>query len=342
MPEPDPSPPAPLADVADTDVLDVDAAAEDAAAEDATEPAAPEPPVADACPNCGAPRTGPFCQGCGQHYLDERLTLRVLWREASSRVFNLDRGLLHTLSRLAGGPGRVPDDYVAGRRRRYTHPLSFYLLTATVYLLSGALYQSVAIEASRDAPLIIYQAPDAPADSLDTAADSLAEAGTGERLQAVFEEINGDGTGIARRAVQIQRRIGTPMLVFFALFLVLPLRLAFGPKRTLAETTVFSLYVVGFATLVMSLVAPLLYLTLDLVVASVLLTVLTFGTYAGLSAWGATTFWQPGWATVFKAAFACIVGYVVYAIASGFVAIVILLSEILETAEMGWRELLSL
>ncbi|HMB90182.1 MAG TPA: hypothetical protein VKP65_05000 [Rhodothermales bacterium] len=48
----------------------------------------------ETCPNCGAERVGEYCQGCGQHYLRRRLTLRILWREFAERFFKLEQRVL--------------------------------------------------------------------------------------------------------------------------------------------------------------------------------------------------------------------------------------------------------
>ena len=327
MPEPDLSP-APPADAPDADATPVAP----------PEPTAPEPLAAGAtCPNCGAPPAGPYCQGCGQRRLDERLTLRRLWREASSRVFNLDRGLLHTLARLAGGPGRVPADYVAGRRRRYTHPLSFYLLAATISLFSIGLYQEVVLSETGQAPMVSFEVEERDG----TTADSTASAR--ERLAAATERLNGDdGVGLIRQAVAYQRRVGTPLLVFFALFAVLPLRLVFGPARNLAETAVFSLYVIGFTTLAVAVVVPVVFHTLPILAATVVVGVGTLAAYAGVGVWGASVFWTPGWATTVKAGFAFLLGYAVYSTVLGVVALGLVLSRVLDEAGLGWRDLLSL
>ena len=95
---------------------------------------APAPAVAPAhCRNCGAARVGEYCADCGQHFLEDRLTFRLLAHEAWERV--VERGLLHTLRDMTARPGRVVRDYVEGRRRRYMSPLSFLLLGGALTLL---------------------------------------------------------------------------------------------------------------------------------------------------------------------------------------------------------------
>ena len=44
------------------------------------------------CLNCGADRVGPFCQNCGQKYLDAPLTYWALGKAFVDRVLDLDQG----------------------------------------------------------------------------------------------------------------------------------------------------------------------------------------------------------------------------------------------------------
>lgn len=84
----------------------------------------------DACLNCGVERVGRFCPACGQRYVDEPMTLRSLLRAFSSRVFDLDQGLLYTIRRLAIDPGGVSREYVKGRQKPYVHPLALLVVAS--------------------------------------------------------------------------------------------------------------------------------------------------------------------------------------------------------------------
>lgn len=94
------------------------------------------PPSASAAPclNCGAARLGDYCQDCGQHHRDDRLTLRLLWSEIASRFLMFDSVLTQTLWGLARRPGATALAYVRGHRRRYVNPLSYFLIAAAVAL----------------------------------------------------------------------------------------------------------------------------------------------------------------------------------------------------------------
>ncbi|MEM0962454.1 MAG: DUF3667 domain-containing protein [Bacteroidota bacterium] len=314
-----------------------DSASPDVPEVEPAEGAGRTPTVSGECSHCGEARRGAFCHECGQRYQDERLTLGRLWRDFVSRAFSLDHGLLHTLRQLATGPGRVPSAVVVGRSRAYTHPLSFYFLVSAISLFSAGLYAEDLIEAGMSSTAASVEIDDGAAEE-DVDRDPRAE-----RLRQALDEIEGeDGTGIARRVTEIMRRLNTPLLFLFALLAVLPLRLVFGRQRNLAETAVFSLYVVGFATLVVSILSPPIVWLSGVATGAILVSLLTVVAYGGILAWGAASFWRPGWRTVVKAVVASVLAYVAYSFVSGLVAILILFGDVLADAELGWTDLLSL
>lgn len=99
-------------------------------------PDEPEQHRAETCPNCDADRLDAYCQRCGQHYLDGRLTLGTLWSEFAERFLKLERGLGLTVRTLTVAPGRVCRRYVAGERKRYVSPLSYFVLGTAVVLFA--------------------------------------------------------------------------------------------------------------------------------------------------------------------------------------------------------------
>ena len=107
--------------------------------------AVPSPPLDDrptSCLNCGADRLGDYCQSCGQYHLDDRLTLRVVWREFAERFLKLERGLPATLRLALLDPGALARRYVGGERRRFVNPISFLLVGSAVAVLLIPLYAS--------------------------------------------------------------------------------------------------------------------------------------------------------------------------------------------------------
>lgn len=291
------------------------------------------------CPNCETDRVGAFCHGCGQRDLGERLTLRRLWGEFASRVFNLDRGLLHTVVAALRQPGAVAADYVAGRRRTYTNPLSFFLLVATVSLLTMQLFEDQMIatgspgfyrEAEREEAAAAAPAPDHEASPTENA------------MAAAADRLNGDdGTGLMRVYMEGMTRYNTPLSLLLALYLVPPFRLLFGNDRNVAELSVFALYAVGAMTLIATLMLPLMFIG-DGPTGALVMTGVMFLMYLGYGAWGAVGFYRERSASVaFRGAVGMSVAYVGYYVTIVLFAGLYVLAAVLHEAEMTWGGLLA-
>ncbi len=86
------------------------------------------------CANCLEPLAGPFCSQCGQHVADYH---RSVWRFVADffdNFFCWDNKLFRTLGPLLKKPGWLTQEFMAGRRVRYVHPLRLFLFTSAVCL----------------------------------------------------------------------------------------------------------------------------------------------------------------------------------------------------------------
>ncbi len=123
------------------------------------------------CENCEAPLNGPYCSQCGQHAIDYRRSLMQVMIDAADSFFDWDTKFLRSLGVLLIRPGRITNDFNAGRRVRYMHPLRLYFLASIAFFLmaklinlapsSGSPIQmSVEDRAEIDAALSKLTAPD--------------------------------------------------------------------------------------------------------------------------------------------------------------------------------------
>ena len=87
------------------------------------------------CENCGAPLTGEFCAQCGQHAIDYRRSIFRVLLDAADSFLNWDTKFLHTVNQLLIHPWQLTNDFNAGRRARYVHPLRLYLIASIVFFL---------------------------------------------------------------------------------------------------------------------------------------------------------------------------------------------------------------
>jgi hypothetical protein len=67
----------------------------------------------------------------------DRPSLRGFAVTAASRLFNIERGLLHTMGRLTVTPGQVIRDYIGGRTNVYIHPLAYLLVSFAAFTVTA-------------------------------------------------------------------------------------------------------------------------------------------------------------------------------------------------------------
>lgn len=82
------------------------------------------------CRACGASRTGPYCQACGQPGPEVPRTFGDVLSGQTGRV-------LHTLALLFGRPGELAREIAEGRDRRSMRPLTLLLNLITLFFLVG-------------------------------------------------------------------------------------------------------------------------------------------------------------------------------------------------------------
>ncbi|MDB5030271.1 DUF3667 domain-containing protein [Mucilaginibacter sp.] len=87
------------------------------------------------CLNCGAELQGKFCHVCGQENLQIRENFGHMMNHAISDYFHFDHQFFHTLKPLLFQPGKLTNEYMAGRRVQYLHPVKMYIFISLVYFL---------------------------------------------------------------------------------------------------------------------------------------------------------------------------------------------------------------
>ncbi|TSJ39446.1 DUF3667 domain-containing protein [Mucilaginibacter corticis] len=92
------------------------------------------------CLNCGAELKGKFCYVCGQENLQIKESFGHMMNHAISDYFHFDHQFFHTLKPLLFKPGKLTNEYMAGRRVQYLHPVKMYIFISLVYFV--LLFQS--------------------------------------------------------------------------------------------------------------------------------------------------------------------------------------------------------
>tara|TARA_B100001245_G_scaffold236683_1_gene229875 strand:+ start:4710 stop:5696 length:987 start_codon:yes stop_codon:yes gene_type:complete len=89
----------------------------------------------DSCANCQQELHGEnFCPNCGQKNDSRRLTTSHFIQESLSNSLAFDGRFFRTLYNLVRYPGKVPIDFVEGKRTRYMNPVRIYFLASIMLL----------------------------------------------------------------------------------------------------------------------------------------------------------------------------------------------------------------
>lgn len=96
-------------------------------------------PQISACLNCGATLTGRYCSECGQRSRLRPLSLWAQVRELAEEIFDLDSKAWRSLRPLMSQPGRITNEYLAGRRASYVSPVRLYLTASVLFFVVAAL-----------------------------------------------------------------------------------------------------------------------------------------------------------------------------------------------------------
>ena len=100
------------------------------------------------CENCGAPLTGHYCAQCGQQAIDYRRSFRHVIVDVLDSFLNWDSKFFATIGLLIAKPWQLTNDFLAGKRVRYVHPLRLYLL-ASILFFFAANYSAKSIHLQR-------------------------------------------------------------------------------------------------------------------------------------------------------------------------------------------------
>jgi hypothetical protein len=90
------------------------------------------PPLSH-CENCGTQLQGRWCAQCGQPAIDYRRSFRHVMVDVLDSFLNWDSKFFATIGWLIVRPWRLTNEFLAGHRVRYLHPLRLYLLASILF-----------------------------------------------------------------------------------------------------------------------------------------------------------------------------------------------------------------
>lgn len=94
----------------------------------------PDAPYSDRCLNCGQDTAGAvYCPSCGQKNEAPASSLRSIASDYAEDVLAFDGKFFRSVGPLLLRPGRLTEEYMAGRKQRYIRPLRLYLVLSLAF-----------------------------------------------------------------------------------------------------------------------------------------------------------------------------------------------------------------
>jgi ribosomal protein L32 len=88
------------------------------------------------CENCGTELRGHYCPHCGQPAIDYRRSFRHVLVDLLDQFLNWDSKFFKTIALILIQPWKLTNDFLAGHRVRYVHPLRLYLLASILFFFA--------------------------------------------------------------------------------------------------------------------------------------------------------------------------------------------------------------
>ncbi|MCB0475182.1 MAG: DUF3667 domain-containing protein, partial [Flavobacteriaceae bacterium] len=97
------------------------------------------------CLNCGQPLSprDNFCSNCGQVNDDLPISIKQFISDFFAGFLNFDSRFFKTFGPLLFKPGKVPKDYIEGKRMKYVNPFQLYLNVTIVFFLITGIFSAI-------------------------------------------------------------------------------------------------------------------------------------------------------------------------------------------------------
>lgn len=219
-------------------------------------PEQPAPPVSVVrrCLNCGSALTGRYCANCSQAADVHVPSARELLHEALEGITHSDSRLWRTLYLLWFKPGKLTQEYVAGRRASYLPPFRLYLVLSIIFFLVASVSNTHANFVRFDDTTSKSGAPESECASVNAThfAVTLFGRDWAPRIKHACGEIARDnGANLFHLFVGTSPKA---MFIFLPLVAFLHMLMYWRPRHRYAQHLLFFLYVHAFFFSVMTLV----------------------------------------------------------------------------------------
>jgi hypothetical protein len=150
----------------------------------------------DSCFNCGESLKNEenYCPNCGQKNMDLNISFNELLKDFASDYFTFDSKFLRTVFPLLFKPGKVPKDFIEGKRLKYIAPLrGFLFLSFISFFLWGLSVNIDPLIKSADETILLPDSLENSAFQNQVYLDSISQA-EGFNLQIIPDSASSDSS----------------------------------------------------------------------------------------------------------------------------------------------------
>ncbi|MCH2032094.1 MAG: DUF3667 domain-containing protein [Tenacibaculum sp.] len=94
------------------------------------------------CISCGFEHNEKFCPNCGEKSDVPKITFISTIQTSLSTLVEMDKGFLYNLKNLTLRPKVTIEKYISGKRKGIFNPISFLIISVTVYLLIESFFKT--------------------------------------------------------------------------------------------------------------------------------------------------------------------------------------------------------
>lgn len=130
------------------------------------------------CLNCNV-RLKPqsrFCGNCGQKTDVHRLSFMHFLHEFFHAFTHADKGIFHLLKELTIRPGLVAREFIAGKRKKYFNPFTFFLIVMTLFVFSSTFFSKNDLKITPDPGVLAQITTEAGKQQYITSVTRIVEA----------------------------------------------------------------------------------------------------------------------------------------------------------------------
>ncbi len=109
------------------------------------------------CIDCKIDHEEKFCPNCGENAFVKPITFTSMFESAFTTITNMDKGFFFNLKNLTLRPQEMISDYIVGKRKRIYNPISFLIITVTIYLIIDSFFPNPPYNKSKPINELAYQ-----------------------------------------------------------------------------------------------------------------------------------------------------------------------------------------